>query len=138
MIRRPPRSTLFPYTTLFRSLGGNLPDNREMERQLFTNEEVLEVNQHGERPRQLYKRDGKMVWVSEAAPAANAVHKSFYVALFNIGEMEQGVAIDFAQLGLKRKVTVHGCWKKADAGVFHKQYSQKLPPHGATLVRVMQ
>src|SRR2546422_3317312 len=24
MIRRPPRSTLFPYTTLFRSLGGEL------------------------------------------------------------------------------------------------------------------
>src|SRR5438477_2304732 len=23
MIRRPPRSTLFPYTTLFRSIGGN-------------------------------------------------------------------------------------------------------------------
>src|SRR3990167_6987394 len=26
MIRRPPRSTLFPYTTLFRSLGDRLPD----------------------------------------------------------------------------------------------------------------
>src|SRR2546430_6055221 len=25
MIRRPPRSTLFPYTTLFRSKGGNPP-----------------------------------------------------------------------------------------------------------------
>src|SRR5256884_3655548 len=25
MIRRPPRSTLFPYTTLFRSLGGRVP-----------------------------------------------------------------------------------------------------------------
>src|SRR5260370_16908025 len=25
MIRRPPRSTLFPYTTLFRSLGGPRP-----------------------------------------------------------------------------------------------------------------
>src|SRR3712207_7556409 len=25
MIRRPPRSTLFPYTTLFRSLRGNRP-----------------------------------------------------------------------------------------------------------------
>src|SRR3712207_8757112 len=25
MIRRPPRSTLFPYTTLFRSLGGGNP-----------------------------------------------------------------------------------------------------------------
>src|SRR2546426_12636588 len=26
MIRRPPRSTLFPYTTLFRSLAGFFPD----------------------------------------------------------------------------------------------------------------
>src|SRR3712207_7112754 len=26
MIRRPPRSTLFPYTTLFRSGGGQMPD----------------------------------------------------------------------------------------------------------------
>src|SRR2546430_10798005 len=26
MIRRPPRSTLFPYTTLFRSLPGTVPD----------------------------------------------------------------------------------------------------------------
>src|SRR5256885_6753965 len=26
MIRRPPRSTLFPYTTLFRSAGSELPD----------------------------------------------------------------------------------------------------------------
>src|SRR3712207_6897108 len=28
MIRRPPRSTLFPYTTLFRSGGENLEDRR--------------------------------------------------------------------------------------------------------------
>src|SRR2546428_4448442 len=28
MIRRPPRSTLFPYTTLFRSLAGPLQDMR--------------------------------------------------------------------------------------------------------------
>src|SRR2546430_3992637 len=28
MIRRPPRSTLFPYTTLFRSLGGERPAGR--------------------------------------------------------------------------------------------------------------
>src|ERR1019366_10382761 len=29
MIRRPPRSTLFPYTTLFRSTGGRSPDRRD-------------------------------------------------------------------------------------------------------------
>src|SRR5215510_1926890 len=28
MIRRPPRSTLFPYTTLFRSRGGHAPARR--------------------------------------------------------------------------------------------------------------
>src|SRR2546427_6261770 len=28
MIRRPPRSTLFPYTTLFRSVGGAREDGR--------------------------------------------------------------------------------------------------------------
>src|SRR5256885_9347838 len=28
MIRRPPRSTLFPYTTLFRSAVPNLPDQK--------------------------------------------------------------------------------------------------------------
>src|SRR2546426_8333468 len=31
MIRRPPRSTLFPYTTLFRSLGGGHGDTRGRE-----------------------------------------------------------------------------------------------------------
>src|SRR3712207_8404658 len=29
MIRRPPRSTLFPYTTLFRSRGGLDPERRQ-------------------------------------------------------------------------------------------------------------
>src|SRR2546429_5311420 len=32
MIRRPPRSTLFPYTTLFRSCTGREVDAAEMER----------------------------------------------------------------------------------------------------------
>src|SRR3989442_14052795 len=29
MIRRPPRSTLFPYTTLFRSVGGSVQEQAE-------------------------------------------------------------------------------------------------------------
>src|SRR4051794_41454294 len=30
MIRRPPRSTLFPYTTLFRSLGTDVTDDAQL------------------------------------------------------------------------------------------------------------
>src|SRR2546430_12662121 len=32
MIRRPPRSTLFPYTTLFRSRAGHVPGDAAVER----------------------------------------------------------------------------------------------------------
>src|SRR2546422_6371391 len=44
MIRRPPRSTLFPYTTLFRSIdaqnvGAQFPDLFEIARRLFARRE---------------------------------------------------------------------------------------------------
>src|SRR3712207_7501420 len=35
MIRRPPRSTLFPYTTLFRSEAANGPTTPEADEELF-------------------------------------------------------------------------------------------------------
>src|SRR2546430_2482351 len=43
MIRRPPRSTLFPYTTLFRSLDGRLQDQRNSKiflKQMFARPEA--------------------------------------------------------------------------------------------------
>src|SRR5258706_6153329 len=46
MIRRPPRSTLFPYTTLFRSLGLSCPcarENRAMKRMLFNATQAEEL-----------------------------------------------------------------------------------------------
>src|SRR3712207_7194695 len=42
MIRRPPRSTLFPYTTLFRSAGAMAADY------VFVNGEVVTVNPNDE------------------------------------------------------------------------------------------
>src|SRR2546425_6671431 len=41
MIRRPPRSTLFPYTTLFRSLNGVAP------REIFIDLILDRVKEHG-------------------------------------------------------------------------------------------
>src|SRR2546427_3398777 len=54
MIRRPPRSTLFPYTTLFRSLG-----DREHE------QERIEGIQHQEE-----EQDGEVAPVDDGAHAA--------------------------------------------------------------------
>lgn len=112
-------------------LGGNLPDNRELELKLFTNDEVLAVNQQGENPKQLYKQDGSMVWVSNVQGS-----KDLYVGLFNIADSAHEVSIDFVSLGLKGKVTVRDLWKKTDLGAFKKQYKQNINPHASVLLRL--
>lgn len=119
---------------LYRSplmLGGNQPENRELELKLFTNEEVLAVNQNGENPKQLYKNDSSMVWVSTVNGS-----KDLYVGLFNIGENAHDVAIDFKALGLKGKVLVRDLWKKAEVGIVTKKYSQRINKHGSVLLRL--
>src|SRR3989441_12638262 len=44
MIRRPPRSTLFPYTTLFRSLGGGHDEREQTLNQLLVEMDGFESN----------------------------------------------------------------------------------------------
>jgi len=112
-------------------LGGNLPENRDIENKLFTNDEVLAVNQHGENPKQLYKKDGSMVWISNVQGS-----KDMYVGLFNISDTAHNVAIDVASLGLKGKIKVRDLWNKKDLGSFKKNYTQLLNAHASALLRV--
>jgi hypothetical protein len=112
-------------------LGGNLPENREIETKLFTNDEVLAVNQQGENPKQLYKKDGSMVWVSHMPNSS-----SMYVGMFNISDNAHNVSVDFASLGLKGTVAVRDLWNKKDMGEFKKNYSQKINAHGCVLLKV--
>ncbi|HVS98839.1 MAG TPA: glycoside hydrolase family 27 protein [Puia sp.] len=137
-------------------IGGDLPENRPFDEALETNPEVLAVNRRGRHPRQLYKKDGRMVWVSDApggkAPAGDAAGKdntdgaisnvpagprAYFVALFNIGDSAQDVAVDLPALGLKGRVMVRDLWKRSDAGTFRKTYTQHLPAHAAALVRLV-
>jgi alpha-galactosidase len=73
-----------------------------------------------------------MVWASRSGSDA----QPWYVALFNIGDSTQEVAVDFTQLGVKGKAAVRDCWKKADAGVFARRYSRTIPAHGAVLIKL--
>src|SRR5690348_18496542 len=50
MIRRPPRSTLFPYTTLFRSVRLSLPHGPGIYRMLRTDGSVLYVGKAASLP----------------------------------------------------------------------------------------
>jgi hypothetical protein len=114
-------------------LGGNLPENREIENTLFTNDEVLAVNQQGEHPYQLYKKDGAMVWVSHVQNS-----KELYVGLFNISDTTKNISIDFSTVGIKGKVKVRDLWSKKDVGAFKKNYAPSVNAHGAMLIRVSE
>src|SRR5256885_17109801 len=60
MIRRPPRSTLFPYTTLFRSVNGN-----PIKKHFLQNNDVVELGKY------------KLKFVGEAAAAVGAEKADF-------------------------------------------------------------
>jgi alpha-galactosidase len=112
-------------------LGGNLPENREQEVKLFTNDEVLAVNQHAVNPRQLFKTATSMGWYSHVPNSA-----AVYVALFNTGDTQQPIVLDLNQLGFNGKVAVRSLWDKHDLGDFTKQYQAKINTHGAVLLKV--
>jgi len=112
-------------------LGGNLPENRPLEEKLFTNREVLAVNQKGENPRQLYKKHGSMVWVSHVAGS-----KDLNVGLFNISDDAHDVSVDLKSLRLGGSIPIRDLWKKAEIGSYQKMYTRKLNPHGSALLRL--
>jgi hypothetical protein len=122
------------FWTIFRSpliLGGNLPENREQELKLFTNDEVIAVNQHGTEPRQLYKTNNALVWYSHVPDS-----KDIYVALFNLAAQPQDVDVNFAQLGLNGRVAVRDLWEKENVGTFKKGYKKTINTHGAALLKL--
>lgn len=124
--------THMTFWCLYRSplmIGGNMPENRDIELKLFSNDEVLAVNQHGENPKELYNKDGSVVWYSHVQGS-----KDVYVGLFNLSEDSKNIAIDFAALGLKGKITVRDLWKKQNTGVFNKSYQQTINKHGSALL----
>jgi ABC-type transporter MlaC component len=93
---------------------------------------VLTVNQNGENPRQLYKNDSSMVWISNVQNS-----KDIYVAMFNIGNEKHPVNVDFSKLDIRGKVTVRDLWKKSDIGTFQKKYRQMINAHGCALLRLI-
>ncbi len=126
--------THMTFWSIYRSplmIGGNMPENRELELKLFTNDEVLKVNQQGQNPRQLYINDSVAVWVSNVPDS-----KDLYVAVFNIGTNAANFKIEFKQLGISGKAGIRDLWKKIDLGIFKKECVQKINGHGAFLARI--
>jgi len=111
-------------------MGGNMPANSLFVEALLTNNEVLAVNQNAYSAKQLYRKDNQVVWTSKI-PGSNDI----YVALFNTGNAKSPIAVSFAELGIKGKVTVRDLWEKKEVGSFSKSFSSDVNSHGAKLFR---
>lgn len=59
--------------------GGHMPANTEKELTLMTNKSLIEMNQYGVKPREVYASNGEVMWTS-----INPATGEHYVCLFNI------------------------------------------------------
>src|SRR5687768_17781856 len=95
MIRRPPRSTLFPYTTLFRSKAGSLSEPEEARlKELATGKDInlpmtvrwkpgtneAEIEVQGEK--HTVKAGGWTPWVDRKSTRLNSSHGYISYAVF--------------------------------------------------------
>src|SRR2546425_12373348 len=73
MTRRPPRSTLFPYTTLFRSLGGMAPRPERSHHRSGARSRVLPTKEIAS-PARFVSHRSRFVSVLPAVTAARGIH----------------------------------------------------------------
>jgi hypothetical protein len=112
-------------------MGGNMPENTDFVKQLLTNKDVLDVDQHSINSRQLYRKENAIVWVSQM-PGTGA----WNIAFFNLGDEAQDISVDFSALGIKGSWQVKDLWQQTSAGVAKNSFKQKINPHGTALFRL--
>jgi alpha-galactosidase len=99
---------------------------------LLENDEVLAVNQDasGKQAVVVAKDSDTRVYAKDMADGSKAI------GLFNLGETETVVRINWSDLGLKGKLRVRDLWRQKDLGKFKSAFSSTVPRHGVVLIRV--
>lgn len=111
--------------------GGDLPSNDDWTLSLLTNDEVLAVDQHGERGRPVAESGPNVVW------AAGAGKDASYVAVFNVGDNRPAnVRVDWRTLKVPSKCRLRDLWEHKDIGTFDEGYSFQVAPHASGLYKV--
>src|SRR2546427_2504422 len=100
MIRRPPRSTLFPYTTLFRSLIGQCKTRIEITNRLsvpFGNLAEINVRKYGSGQSKLSWADTFDVhhWQDRKSTRLNSSHSQISYAVFCLKKKKTEIQFSF-------------------------------------------
>lgn len=110
-------------------IGGNLPENRDLEEKLLSNPDVLQVNQQGVHPKEIDSKDSSEIWVSQIANSDD-----IYVGLFNISDSKKDITVSIKSLGLSGNITATDLWQKNSVTV-RNVYSHPINAHGSMLLR---
>jgi len=99
--------------------------------ELLTNPEVIAVDQAGRPAQPLSTKTNRQVWFSLNPD------NSYTVALFNLGQADADMTVNFADLGLDGAATVRDLWARKDLGQFASGYTATgVPVHGVRLLKV--
>ena len=99
---------------------------------LLENDEVLAVDQDPlGKPAVVVARNGETcVYAKDMADGSKVV------GLFNLGEIETVVRVDWSDLGIKGKLNVRDLWRQKVLGKFKSSFSAPVPRHGVILVKI--
>lgn len=137
--------TMMNLFAIFRSplmFGGNLPDNDDFTLSLLTNKAVLEVNRHSSGNRQLFDREGKIVWTANDLQSGDK-----YLAVFNISDNDQTkgadnqkiadmILVDLTLLGITGTCSVKDLWTGKVVGNFRGKFAPEIRSHASALYRI--
>lgn len=112
-------------------IGGNLPDNRDVELTLFTNKAALDMNQNGINPRQLFRKDQTVAWVSDA-PSKGMKN----LALFNLNADKKEIEVNVNELGFAGQCEITDVWNNKKMVTTGSTFSYPVNAHGTALFRI--
>ena len=99
---------------------------------LLENDEVLAVDQDplGKEATTVATNGETRVYAKNLADGSKAV------GLFNLGETETRVTVNWSDLGIEGDMHVRDLWRQKDLGTFTNTFSVTVPRHGVVLVKV--
>src|SRR2546430_2806648 len=98
MIRRPPRSTLFPYTTLFRSSAPIFRHTEESRPVLLNAGHIVELSR--------FRRFGKSPFIDRKSTRLNSSHSQISYAVFCLKKKNQTSHVPTRQLLYQQQLSL--------------------------------
>lgn len=127
--------TLMTLWCIFRApliFGGDLPSNDPATLALITNDEVLEVDQHGRGGHQAVEEGNVRAWVASVSPTT----RDYYIAVFNLGDEATTVNLPWSKFFLMGGTAeIRDLWTHQSLGG-KVGIETMLRPHASALYKI--